>query len=63
VWGQGDVALGGSYAEYALIPTATVGPKQKSLSHVEAAASVVAAATAYEVLAGDSQRPRRLLYP
>jgi NADPH:quinone reductase-like Zn-dependent oxidoreductase len=50
VWGQGDVALGGSYAEYALVPTATVGPKPKSLSHVEAAASVVAAATAYEVL-------------
>jgi NADPH:quinone reductase-like Zn-dependent oxidoreductase len=50
VWGQGDMTLGGTYAEYALVPTATVGPKPPSLSHVEAAASVVAAATAYEVL-------------
>jgi NADPH:quinone reductase-like Zn-dependent oxidoreductase len=50
VWGQGDMTLGGTYAEYALVPTATLGPKPRSLSHVEAAASVVAAATAYEVL-------------
>lgn len=58
-WAIGDEVFGalpvrvtryGSYAEYVAVPTDTIAPKPKRLSHVEAAAAPVAACTAHESL-------------
>jgi NADPH:quinone reductase-like Zn-dependent oxidoreductase len=49
VWGQGDITLGGSYAEYCLVPAWTVAAKPEKLDWA-AAAAPVAASTARQTL-------------
>lgn len=50
VWGQGDITLGGSYAEYCLAPAWTTGAKPATLGWAEAAVAPVAASTARQAL-------------
>ena len=50
VWGQGDTTLGGSYAEYCVVPAGSLGVKPRSLGFVEAASAAVAASTARQAL-------------
>lgn len=50
VWGQGDITLGGSYAEYCRAPAWTTATKPAGLGWAEAAVAPVAASTARQAL-------------